>query len=104
MYLKNITESVCELVISTGAYIREETKHFLSSEIERKSYNNFVTYVDKISEEKLITGLSSILPGTGFIAEESPSLKTSKINWVIHPLTGPLISFTASRFFPSVSA
>lgn len=88
MDLKNITGSVCDLVVETGAYIRKETVNFLTSDIERKSYNNFVTYVDKQSEERLISGLASILPGTGFIAEESPALKTGEINWVIDPLDG----------------
>jgi myo-inositol-1(or 4)-monophosphatase len=86
--LKQITERVCELVIKTGEYIRKETENFLTSDIEVKGLNNFVTYVDKKSEEKLISGLTSILPGTGFIAEESPLLKTGKINWVIDPLDG----------------
>jgi myo-inositol-1(or 4)-monophosphatase len=88
MDLKDITESVCDLVVSTGAYIREETANFLTSDIERKGYNNFVTYVDKQSEERLISGLARILPGTGFIAEESPALKTGEMNWVIDPLDG----------------
>lgn len=66
----------------------EEAARFEAKDIELKSYNNFVTYVDKQSEEKLIRGLSSILPGTSFIAEENPSLKTGSINWVIDPLDG----------------
>ena len=88
MDLKQITEKVCELVLATGEYIRKETAKFITSDIEIKGLHNFVTYVDKKSEEKLIAGLASILPGTGFIAEESPLLKTSEINWVIDPLDG----------------
>jgi myo-inositol-1(or 4)-monophosphatase len=88
MELKKITEKVCKLVTETGEYIRKETMNFISSDIEIKGLNNFVTYVDKRSEERLISGLASILPGTGFIAEESPTLKTGVINWVIDPLDG----------------
>jgi myo-inositol-1(or 4)-monophosphatase len=88
MELQKITDKVCELAIETGEYIRKETENFLTSDIEVKGLNNFVTYVDKKSEEKLIEGLASILPGTGFIAEESPLLKTGKLNWVIDPLDG----------------
>jgi myo-inositol-1(or 4)-monophosphatase len=88
MELQKITERVCELVIATGAYIRKERDNFLASKIETKSLNNFVTYVDKQSEELLISGLASIVPGTGFIAEESPLLKTGELNWVIDPLDG----------------
>ena len=88
MELQKITEKVCDLVIETGEYIRKETDTFLTSDIEVKGLNNFVTYVDKQSEERLISGLASILPATGFIAEESPALKTSEINWVIDPLDG----------------
>ena len=88
MNFEKITKQVTELCIVTGDFIQEEVHKLKSSDIETKSANNFVTYVDKTSELRLMEGLSVILPGTGFIAEESPSLKTKELNWVIDPLDG----------------
>jgi myo-inositol-1(or 4)-monophosphatase len=86
--LKKLTEQVCRLALETGNFISFEVNRLRSSDIETKSANNFVTYVDKQSEEKLVEGLSLILPGSGFIAEENPSLLTKELTWIIDPLDG----------------
>ncbi len=88
MNFEKITKQVAELCIRTGEFIQEEVHKVRTSDIETKSINNFVTYVDKTSEMRLMEELSRILPGTGFIAEESPSLETKELNWVIDPLDG----------------
>ena len=36
----------------------------------------------------LVKGLSEILPGTGFIAEENPDMELKDLNWIIDPLDG----------------
>jgi myo-inositol-1(or 4)-monophosphatase len=86
--LKKITEKVCELACETSNFIGNEIDRLRSSDVEIKSVNNFVTYVDKQSEERLVEGLSLILPGSGFIAEENPSLQSKELTWVIDPLDG----------------
>jgi len=86
--LKKIAQQVCDLSKSTAEFIRHEVDKLGTSDIEIKGLNNFVTYVDKMSEKKLIKGLTDILPGTGFIAEESPALEVKDLNWVIDPLDG----------------
>jgi myo-inositol-1(or 4)-monophosphatase len=88
MDLKKITDQVCDLATETGNFIKNEADRLKSSDIETKSDNNFVTYVDKESEERIIRRLSEILPGSGFIAEENPSLKTKELTWIIDPLDG----------------
>jgi myo-inositol-1(or 4)-monophosphatase len=88
MELKRITEQVCILARETAVFLKEEVNKLHASDIESKGIHNFVTYVDKTSEEQLMKGLSAILPGTGFIAEESPELKTKELTWVIDPLDG----------------
>lgn len=88
MELEKITEQVCVLARETAIFLKTEVHKLHSSDIETKSINNFVTYVDKTSEQRLMKGLSEILPGTGFIAEESPDLATKELNWVIDPLDG----------------
>jgi len=78
-----------ELVRTTGDFIAKERKRFSSEKVESKGKHNFVTYVDKGAEEMLVNGLSKILPGSGFIAEEGTSSKRGEVfNWVIDPLDG----------------
>ena len=88
MELGKITEEVCRLSRETAGFIHSEVDKLRESDIETKGINNFVTYVDKFSEEQLVKGLSEILPGTGFIAEENPGLEMKQLNWVIDPLDG----------------
>jgi len=88
MNLEKLTSQVCNLAIETGNFISNEVNRLRSSDIETKSANNFVTYVDKQSEERIVAGLSLILPGSGFIAEENPSLQAKELTWIIDPLDG----------------
>lgn len=88
MDLRKLTNDVCILCRKSGKYILEEVTKIRSSDIEIKSPNNFVTYVDKFSEQMLVEGLSKLLPGSGFIAEENPSLRTEEHTWIIDPLDG----------------
>jgi myo-inositol-1(or 4)-monophosphatase len=88
MDLKKITEQVCDLSIQTADFIHKEVDKLRASDIQTKGIHNFVTYVDKFSEDRLVNGLLEILPGTGFIAEENPELEMKEMNWVIDPLDG----------------
>ena len=88
MDLKKITSQVCELSLQTADFLLGEVDRLRKSDIEVKSVHNFVTYVDKTSEARLMEGLTKIFPGTGFIAEESPELEIRHMNWVIDPLDG----------------
>jgi myo-inositol-1(or 4)-monophosphatase len=87
--LQTLCQNVCSLTRKTGAFILNERKRFTSESIEIKGKNDFVSYVDKSSEKLLIEGLSGLLPGSGFIAEEGTStLKGEIYNWIIDPLDG----------------
>lgn len=88
MNLQYLTQQVCELANETGQFIKTEIDRIRTSDIEIKSDNNFVTYVDKTSEAMIVKRLSEILPGSGFIAEENPTLKTSNLTWIVDPLDG----------------
>lgn len=89
MDLESICKKVCSLVAETGEFIQEESKKLTYDKIETKGYNNFVTYVDKTSEENLVRGLSLILPGSGFIAEEGAEMESkTQFRWIIDPLDG----------------
>jgi myo-inositol-1(or 4)-monophosphatase len=57
--------------------------------VEKKGLHDFVTYVDKTSEKRIIDELKTIIPDAGFIAEENTSNKKGdKYNWIIDPLDG----------------
>lgn len=87
--LQTLCQDVCSLSRKTGAFILNERQRFTEEKIEIKGKNDFVSYVDKNSEKQLVEGLSSLLPGSGFIAEEgTSSFKGETYNWIIDPLDG----------------
>ncbi len=87
--LEKIYKEVEELTIDTGNFIQKEEKNIRTGDIEVKGLHNFVTYVDKQAEQKLVEGLLKILPESGFIVEEETiSKKGEQYNWVIDPLDG----------------
>jgi myo-inositol-1(or 4)-monophosphatase len=89
MNFEKITTEVRELAAETATFIGGEVNSISAEKIESKSLHNFVTYVDKTSEERLIAGLSRILPDSGFIAEEGTKKNENRqYTWVIDPLDG----------------
>lgn len=74
---------------NAGDYIRSERHKISADSIETKGLHDFVTHVDKTTEEILVAGLAKLLPTSGFIAEEGTSNKKGEeFNWVIDPLDG----------------
>ena len=89
MELKQLTEKVCSISKEVGAFIQQESTKLSSGDIETKSKNSLVTYVDKTTEKIVVDFLSELIPESGFIAEEGTSNKKGeKYNWVIDPLDG----------------
>ena len=87
--MQQLLQDVIVLVKETGEFIRQESQKFDHSKIEYKGKNDLVSYVDKEAEKRLVIGLSEILPGSGFIAEEGTSThKSDTYNWIIDPLDG----------------
>jgi myo-inositol-1(or 4)-monophosphatase len=86
-------EYICKNVINSindaGRFIQNEARKFSTDKIEVKGLHNFVSYVDKTSEEILVEGLSEILPEAGFITEEGTKGNDGEqLKWVIDPLDG----------------
>ncbi len=89
MDLKLLTEQVVRLSKEVGQMIRKEVNRLGTSDVEYKGIHDLVTYVDKKSEELLITELRKMLPEAGFIAEEDDKLaKGERYNWIVDPLDG----------------
>jgi myo-inositol-1(or 4)-monophosphatase len=89
MNLEIVCNDVINLTNHVAEYIRKEREVMTSGSIESKGRHNFVTHVDKGSEERLVNGLKKIIPESGFIAEEGTSSEVGEIyNWVIDPIDG----------------
>lgn len=89
MNLDTIVKQVMELAVETGSYILNQRQSFSLQQAEKKGLNDFVSYVDKESESRLVKGLSGILPDSGFIVEEnSASHANEEFIWIVDPLDG----------------
>jgi len=89
MNLESLCMDVVELSREVGIFIKMEEGKVRATDIEEKSINSLVSYVDKTAEEKLIKELTLLLPESGFIAEEDTSKKIGdRYNWIVDPLDG----------------
>ncbi len=89
MNLENICKQVITIIKETGDYISSEMQNFDSNKVEAKGAHDFVSFVDKTAEKKLVDALSELLPEAGFIAEESTVKQDDKpLKWIIDPLDG----------------
>ena len=61
MELSELTLKVRELAVATGAFIREERKKFSRERIEKKHAHDYVSYVDKESERRIVACLRELL-------------------------------------------
>lgn len=87
--LKRMTLAVCDIAKSAGSYIKEERAKFSLTKVERKHAHDYVSYVDKGSEQRIVSALRQLLPEAGFITEEgSAGHDQEQLVWVIDPLDG----------------
>jgi myo-inositol-1(or 4)-monophosphatase len=89
MKLDVILKEGIEIVKKVGSFIQAESKKLSTTDIEVKGLNDFVTYIDKEAERRLIMELKSLIPNAGFIVEEDQTQKKAiEYNWVIDPIDG----------------
>ena len=87
--LEQITRLVCQVAREAGSYIKKERECFSLEKVERKHAHDYVSYVDKNSEQLIIKALREILPEAGFITEEGLASHTDEqLLWVVDPLDG----------------
>ena len=79
MNLEVISKQAINLIKAVGFFIHTESKKISAKDIEEKGFNDFVTYVDKEAEQRLINELRKIIPQAGFIVEEDRLNKNSCI-------------------------
>lgn len=87
--LIELTASVCRLAVEIGNFQREERKTFSLERVEKKGVHDYVSYVDKESERRIVEYLTGLLPEAGFIAEEGyGSHHAEPFCWLVDPLDG----------------
>ena len=72
--LKILTESVCCIAREAGYFLKEERKNFSREAVQKKQAHDYVSYVDKESEKRVVAALRELLPEAGFIAEEGSAV------------------------------
>ena len=87
--LQELTRLVCKIAREAGSYIRKERVGFSTDRVERKHAHDYVSYVDKGSEERIVKALRELLPEAGFITEEGLATHADEqMLWVVDPLDG----------------
>lgn len=87
----NLCHEVIEIAKEAGEFIQQHYEKINTAEIHFKDKNDLVSYVDVESEKIIIRRLEKLLPGSGFLAEESAALEIpagAKPYWIIDPLDG----------------
>lgn len=85
--LEHLCKEVNSLAREVGAFIK--LQKITIDDIEIKSKNSLVTYVDKTAEEMIVKKLAMLIPEAGFITEEETLVKKGEVyNWIIDPLDG----------------
>jgi myo-inositol-1(or 4)-monophosphatase len=87
--LKDITLAVNILSLTVGEFIREQQSKIKASDVQTKSLNSLVSYVDVEAEKMLVSGLRELVPEAGFLTEEeTTSQEKGDVFWIIDPLDG----------------
>ncbi|WP_418698380.1 inositol monophosphatase family protein [Bacteroides sp.] len=87
--LKTLTESVCHIARRAGCFLKEERKGFRQEMVQEKRAHDYVSYVDKESEKRIVSALRELLPEAGFIVEEGSAVYSDEpYCWVVDPLDG----------------
>ena len=83
--LETITRLVCNIAREAGSYIKKERASFSVDKVERKHAHDYVSYVDKGSEQMIVKALRELLPEAGFITEEGLATHTDEqMLWELH--------------------
>lgn len=84
-----ICQEVIRISKEIGDWMAEERLKFSQENVEAKSFNNLVSYVDKQAEERFVNFLTKLIPSCGILGEEGSSVNLdSDFIWIIDPLDG----------------
>jgi myo-inositol-1(or 4)-monophosphatase len=89
MNLIDLQHKTIEAVKTASLIIKQEAGKIKNKDIETKSLNSLVTYVDKETELELVRLLKNILPQASFLTEEATIEQSAgEWQWIIDPLDG----------------
>ncbi len=90
MDLHQLTTQVIDIAVSAGNFLKEQRAVFDIGAVQEKGPHDYVSYVDKMSEGRLVAQLGAILPEAGFVTEEKTTRQYAEEEycWVIDPLDG----------------
>lgn len=88
--LLKILEQVLKVTAKVGDFQLEHWNKVSNTDIEEKTANQLVSFVDKESEKILKEEMLKILPDSSFLGEESGSeeVEKSEFLWIVDPLDG----------------
>lgn len=87
--LRILTGKICDVARTAGRFLKEERKSFRREAVEEKHAHDYVSYVDKESEKRIVAALGALLPEAGFIVEEGSAVyRDEPYCWVVDPLDG----------------
>ncbi len=88
--LNELTSRVREVAVEAGCFLKEQRVAFDRSIVQEKGPHDYVSYVDRASEERIVKALSALLPEAGFVTEEKTTGQYvgEEYCWVIDPLDG----------------
>lgn len=87
--LEHLCQQATEVVKTTASFIQSQLGKVASTDIETKSLNSLVSFVDQQAEKQLVEGLRTILPQATFLTEEETvETQKSETYWIIDPLDG----------------
>ena len=87
--LEILTQQTCNLVQEVAHFLKTEKGKVQYQDIETKSKNSLVSYVDKMAEKQLVEGLKKLLPESVFLTEEETiETQIGDYQWIIDPLDG----------------
>ncbi|MFT5206590.1 MAG: myo-inositol-1(or 4)-monophosphatase [Candidatus Omnitrophota bacterium] len=82
---KRVVRTAC---LEAAKVLKKNYGKITNANIQTKAKNDFVTFVDKKSQDILINHLSKAFPTHGFKAEEKGFVKEADHTWVIDPVDG----------------
>ena len=82
-------ELAISMAVRAGKIVQENIDKITATDIENKSPFDYVTEIDKISEQLIISSIKKYFPNHEILAEESGTYKNiNTYRWLIDPLDG----------------
>ena len=87
--LSTLLHEVERVARQAGEYLRQEREGFSLERVEQKHSHDYVSDVDRGSEQMVVSALRHLLPEAGFVTEEGlATYEGEEHYWVIDPLDG----------------